>query len=90
MQIKIDNAGRIVLPTAVRDKLQLSPGDSLKLEEQGNGVTLSPMIERPPARKKHGTWVFRTGQPLSTETVRRTLERVRDECGTHEPAVVDE
>lgn len=43
MQVKIDRAGRIVLPKAVRDKLGLAPGDSLELEQRGNRVTLFPV-----------------------------------------------
>jgi len=30
-------------------------------------------------RKKRGIWVFRSGEPLSEETVRKTLEKVRRE-----------
>ncbi len=90
MQVKIDNAGRIVLPKAVRDKLKLASGDSLKIEEQENAVILSPMIERPAVRKKDGMWMFRTGQPLSAATVCQTLDRVREERGAHGPALGEE
>ncbi len=37
-------------------------------------------------RKKHGTWVFRVGQALSTETVRRALDEIREERETRAPA----
>jgi AbrB family looped-hinge helix DNA binding protein len=79
MQVRIDNAGRIVLPKTVRDKLQLTGGDSLTLEQRGNTVTLSPAAEHAAMFKKNGMWIFRTGQPLSNETVRQTLDKVREE-----------
>ena len=40
--VKIDNAGRIVLPEAVRRELRLSPGDSLKLEVRKGALACDP------------------------------------------------
>ncbi len=58
MQVRIDSAGRIVLPKPVRDKLQLAPGDSLELEQRGDSVTLFPVIE-PELVKRFGTGSWR-------------------------------
>lgn len=79
MQVKIDRAGRIVLPKAVREKLSLAPGDALELEQSEDRVTLSPVREQVTLRKKHGFWVVHTGEALSEQTVRETLDRVRNE-----------
>jgi hypothetical protein len=32
-----------------------------------------------PLRKKQGVWVFRSGEPLSSDEVDKTLRRVREE-----------
>jgi len=77
--LKIDKLGRIVLPKAVRNRLQLSPGDELELECTENQMTLRPVKHVPPLSKKDGVWVFRSGEPLTESTVRETTERVRRE-----------
>lgn len=38
---KIDTSGRIVIPSALRERLHLSPGDELVVEERAGLVTLS-------------------------------------------------
>jgi AbrB family looped-hinge helix DNA binding protein len=81
-RLRVDKAGRVVLPKPVRDELQLSPGDSLELESSEEQIILRPVRGNGPFRKKSGVWVFRTGQPLSAETVNRAItegRRERDE-----------
>jgi AbrB family looped-hinge helix DNA binding protein len=39
-KLKVDKAGRIVLPKPVREKLQLAPGDELVLESLDDRITL--------------------------------------------------
>jgi AbrB family looped-hinge helix DNA binding protein len=77
--LTVDKAGRVVLPKPVRDELQLSPGDSLELESSEDRIVLRPVRGNGPLRKKRGVWVFRTGQPLSLETVNQTMAEVRRE-----------
>lgn len=77
--LTVDRAGRVVLPKPVRDELQLSPGDSLELESSEDQIVLRPVRGNGPLRKKRGVWVFRTGQPLSLETVNETMAEVRRE-----------
>ena len=72
-RLTVDRAGRVVLPKPVRDELQLSPGDSLELESSEQQIVLRPVRGNGPLRKKRGVWVFRTGEPLSAETVNRTI-----------------
>ena len=75
----MDKAGRIVLPKAVRDELQVGPGDSLEIESSGDQVILRPARGKGRMRKEQGVWVFDSGTPLSGEMVRKTVERVRRE-----------
>jgi AbrB family looped-hinge helix DNA binding protein len=46
MTLKIDKAGRIILPKPVRDRLQLREGSELDLEEHPDGVTLRPVEQK--------------------------------------------
>jgi AbrB family looped-hinge helix DNA binding protein len=78
-KLTIDKLGRIVLPKPVREKLQLSAGDELELESLDDRITLRPLRGTAQLRKKHGVWVFRSGEPLSAATVQETLEQVRRE-----------
>jgi AbrB family looped-hinge helix DNA binding protein len=79
MKLMIDKAGRIVLPKPVRDELQLSPGDALQLETRGEELTLRPIRENPPLRKKKGVWVYSAGEPLAASVVNETARDVRSE-----------
>jgi AbrB family looped-hinge helix DNA binding protein len=78
-KLKVDKAGRIVLPKPVREKLQLAPGDELELESLDDQITLRPLRGTAQLRKKRGVWVFHCGEPLSASTVDETLEQVRRE-----------
>jgi AbrB family looped-hinge helix DNA binding protein len=77
--VDMDKAGRIVLPKPLRDELQLEPGVTLEIESSGEEFTLRPVRGRTPLRKKQGVWVFRSGEPLSSDEVEKTLRRVRNE-----------
>jgi len=66
--VKMDKAGRVVLPKAVRDGLHIAPGDALELTVDGERVTLRPKRMAAPLRKERGVWVFHTDEPLSTDT----------------------
>ncbi len=82
-RVTLDPWGRIVIPKPVREELQLSPGDRLELETIDEQILLRPLRGRASLRKKRGVWVFRSGEPLSAETVERTIEEVRS--GTEQP-----
>jgi AbrB family looped-hinge helix DNA binding protein len=78
-KLTLDRAGRVVLPKPVRDDLQVGPGDSLELESSQEQIILRPLRGTMPLRKKKGVWVFRTGEPLSAETVNQVMKEVRQE-----------
>ncbi len=75
----LDKAGRIVVPKHIRDELQLGPGDALELETSDDRITLRPLRNNGALSKKHGVWVYHTGEPLSEATVQETLRNVRRE-----------
>jgi AbrB family looped-hinge helix DNA binding protein len=79
--LTVDKAGRVVLPKPVRDKLQLSAGDSLELESSGSEIVLRPIRGTAQMRKRDGIWVFRTGQPISAASVEETIRQLREERG---------
>jgi AbrB family looped-hinge helix DNA binding protein len=78
-RLKVDRAGRIVLPKPLREKLQLAPGDELELESQDDRITLRPLRGTAQLRKKRGVWVFHSGEPLSASMVEETIQQIRRE-----------
>ena len=77
--ITVDKAGRVVLPKAVRDELELTAGDSLQLESSGDAIVLRPVRGNAAMRQKEGIWVFRTDEPVSAESVNETIRQLREE-----------
>jgi AbrB family looped-hinge helix DNA binding protein len=58
-KLTLDRAGRVTIPKALRDELNLEPGDSLQLESLGERIMLRPLRGTMPLRKEEGIWVFR-------------------------------
>jgi AbrB family looped-hinge helix DNA binding protein len=80
MKITIDNAGRIVVPKALRDALNLSGGDEVEIELDGERLTLTPAYRQVKLRRgPHGilTGEFVGLPPHGPEKVREELERTR-------------
>jgi AbrB family looped-hinge helix DNA binding protein len=78
VKITLDKAGRVSLPKALRQELQLGPGDALQLESRGEQITLRPVRASMPIRKEDGVWVYRSGQKTSV-SIRRLIEEGREE-----------
>jgi AbrB family looped-hinge helix DNA binding protein len=76
-KLTLDKTGRIVLPKPVRDEMELVAGDTLELESSEEEITLRPLRGNAPLRKKHGVWVCRAGEPLSSSVVQKTLAQMR-------------
>jgi AbrB family looped-hinge helix DNA binding protein len=57
MTLKMDKAGRVILPKPLRDRLGLHEGSDLLVEETPEGVILKPVEGRSSMVKKHGLWV---------------------------------
>jgi len=75
----LDNAGRVVIPKAMRDELGLAPGDPVSIELDEERVTIRPERPTSPMRKEHGLWVFHGGERISGDEVRQAIERDRRE-----------
>ena len=76
-KVTLDQAGRVVLPKALRDELHLSPGDTLDVTVKGEEMTLRPRRGAAPLQKERGVWVFRTGTPLTAGETEETLRTIR-------------
>lgn len=80
MLTTIDAAGRIVVPKALRDYLDLKPGQPLEISV-GDGRIEIAIAPTPITLRKRGKGVVavpdRALPPLTAEQVRATLERVR-------------
>ena len=83
VSVPMDQAGRIVLPKAVRQELAIKPGDVLRVSIRGLAVTLTPNKEITGLVRKGKALVFSTAGEgvLSAGTVEALLEAERDEHG---------
>jgi AbrB family looped-hinge helix DNA binding protein len=57
MTLRVDKAGRVILPKPLRDRLGLRAGSSLEILETAEGLVLKPLEIRPSMVKKQGLWV---------------------------------
>ncbi len=78
-RITLDQAGRVLIPKALREELELQPGDALQLESEGERILLRPVRGTMPLQKEGGIWVFRTGKPLRASTTGKVLDEIRNE-----------
>ena len=80
MKLRIDKAGRIVVPKPLRHALGLKPGQALEIRA-GDGRLEIEIAATPMKLQKRGKGVVAvpdTALPaLTAEQVRETLERVR-------------
>ena len=77
-ELTIDGAGRVKLPKALRQKLQLEPGDTLSLEAHGERITLQSLRPTVPISQEDGIWVYRSGQTTSL-SISKLVADGRDE-----------
>lgn len=78
MRIKIDGAGRIVVPKPVRDRLGFRAGAEVEMVEGADGVLLRP-VERQPALVREGVLLVHTGPVAPGYDLRRAVDDERDE-----------
>jgi AbrB family looped-hinge helix DNA binding protein len=78
MNVSIDSAGRIVLPKPIRERLGLTGGDELEIEETADGVVLRVAGSDPAMRIKQGMWVH-TGRLAERADWGAEIERDRQE-----------
>ena len=58
MTITIDNAGRVVIPKKIRDKLNLFPGTELEIALLNDEIILKSSTNLPALCEKNGMLVF--------------------------------
>ena len=85
-RLRIDGAGRVVIPKALRDALRLEPGDTLEVEREGESLTMRPVRERLALRKEYGIRVYRQGSPPPAD-IEGLLAEIREERGRDLPGV---
>ncbi|MBI1791410.1 MAG: AbrB/MazE/SpoVT family DNA-binding domain-containing protein [Acidobacteria bacterium] len=78
MEVRIDKAGRIVVPKPLRERLGFKPDTELEAIEQPEGVLLKRVQQRPSMVKVDGLWVHQ-GRPEPGANWEQILEDVREE-----------
>jgi AbrB family looped-hinge helix DNA binding protein len=58
MDLRIDSAGRLILPKRVRDRLRLTADSIIELEERSGELVLRPKEQTPAVIQRNGRWVF--------------------------------
>ena len=83
--LKMDKAGRVILPKPVRDRLGLREGSDIEMQETPEGVMLKPVEARPSMVKKDGLWIHTGKVPLGYDPVQAIRddreERIRKQSG---------
>ncbi|HJU09378.1 MAG TPA: AbrB/MazE/SpoVT family DNA-binding domain-containing protein [Candidatus Binataceae bacterium] len=78
MELKIDKAGRIVVPKHLRDRLGFTANSALDAIEQPDGVLLKRREQAPSMIKTNGVWVHQ-GEPEAGANWDRLVGQVREE-----------
>jgi AbrB family looped-hinge helix DNA binding protein len=78
MELRIDKAGRIVVPKPIRERLGFRPDTELVATERPEGVLLKRVEQRPSMVKIDGLWVHQ-GSAEAGANWERVLDRVREE-----------
>ncbi len=85
MNLKIDKAGRIILPKPVRERHGFSAGSDIEAQETPEGIMLKPARLRPSMIKKEGLWVHTGKVPPGFDIVQAIRddreERIRKLAG---------
>jgi AbrB family looped-hinge helix DNA binding protein len=78
MELRIDKAGRIVVPKPLRQRLGFKPDTEIEVVEQAEGVLLKRVEQRPSMMKVDGLWVHQgIAEPAASWD--RIIEDVREE-----------
>ena len=76
--VEIDKAGRIVVPKKLRDALHLTPGTRLKVERNGDTLTLEADVPESRLEMVDGLWVMTGGPRLTVEDVNAMIDEQRE------------
>jgi AbrB family looped-hinge helix DNA binding protein len=78
MTLKMDKAGRVILPKPVRDRLGLHAGSDLEIKETQDGIVLTPAGRRPSLIRKGSFWVH-TGEIPHGYDILKAIDEDREE-----------
>jgi len=78
MELRIDKAGRIVVPKVLRERFGFQPDSELEVLELPDGVLIKKAKERPAMIKVDGLWVHQGSAQPGTNW-EHVLEEVREE-----------
>lgn len=78
MTLRIDGAGRVVLPKPVRDRFGLRAGTELEVEEIADGVVLKPVSKRP-SLVRAGRFLVHTGKLPQGFDVLKAIDEDRED-----------
>jgi AbrB family looped-hinge helix DNA binding protein len=78
MTLKMDKAGRVILPKPVRDRLGLHGGSDLEIQETPEGIVLKPADRRPSLVKK-GSFFVHTGEISPGYDILKAIDEDREE-----------
>ena len=78
MTLKIDKAGRIVVPKTLRERLGLRAGMDLEVGETADGILLRRASEKPSMAQEDGFWVHQGVAPRGFDWNRHTEEHRED------------
>jgi AbrB family looped-hinge helix DNA binding protein len=83
-KVTLDQAGRVVLPKPLRDRMRLRPGETLSVESEGERIILRPIRHEPALKKEYGVWVYHgeaAEVPISDLIDRERDKRLRELMG---------
>ena len=75
MDLKIDKAGRLILPKPVREPQGFTAGNDVEAQETPEGIVLKPAHPRASMIKKDGLWVHTGKVPPEFDVV----QSIRDD-----------
>jgi AbrB family looped-hinge helix DNA binding protein len=78
MTVKIDRDGRVILPKSVRDRLGLTAGRELEIQETPEGVLLRSS-DRKPSLVKKGSFLVHTGEIPEGDDILKAIDEDREE-----------
>lgn len=80
-RVRVDSAGRVVIPSATRDRLGIAPGQDLILTEEGDGIYLRTFDQAIAAAQAAFAPYRRPGISIVDELIRERREEAQREHG---------